>query len=509
MATVYAVTSGSWSNPAIWSTGSLPGENDDVYSNFKTIFIDNNYKVNLITNTRGPKGSNIARGGYFVSNNNTSLTANVLGGGINGMACLHFLSAFPSKASLYGNLSAGVSYEVVIKPIAFINKGSGSFSIYGDINYMVTSDNDSLKVIETDNGSVINNSTGTLYIKSNNPIGKTVGGVYYFIDTFYYNNKTILIRNNNINGTLLIEGDVIGGYYCSSRIYNSGVLYLTGNVTGGFTDGAYGIANDNGGKTCSIIGHVKGGTAVNTSGVLNGSTSNCYISGTVTGGSNAGAYGVENYGANSKTYVYGTVYGAQGAGILNTATGSSVSAFKVVGNDYGTGVPILCSISPAVITGRTSKLLVSNLQVGLNGVFPIQGWANIGIFPYSYNAPITNENYFYYRDNNRKIITMSKTITGNDVLPNVLDVRQGTVYNYGNSIGTIAIPSIDNVSYGITVDGNTGTGLFNTREVWNSFTVQCSSVGSIGQRLRYSLTEDSAYKLVKFLTINKIPEDNI
>ena len=52
MAQVFAIASGNFNNPAIWSSGSVPTSADDVFANGFTVTLNSNSTVNSLRNTR-------------------------------------------------------------------------------------------------------------------------------------------------------------------------------------------------------------------------------------------------------------------------------------------------------------------------------------------------------------------------------------------------------------------------------------------------------------------------
>ena len=108
MADYWALSSSNWSNLSNWLTGvsltagALPGPFDNVYANGRTITVDGDYRVNLVTNGAG---TNSIAGGRFLMNNLASLSALIIGGA-NNVTCVQFLSATPNRCTIVGNLCA-------------------------------------------------------------------------------------------------------------------------------------------------------------------------------------------------------------------------------------------------------------------------------------------------------------------------------------------------------------------------------------------------------------------
>lgn len=204
--------------------GVLPGPNDDVYANDRTVYVDINTKVLSVRNRHLSATSfTINSGGGFIINSGISLSANIEGGGRlgNHNACVRFLSSFPHSGSLNGNLSSNTFHHngTLFSP-AFNLSGSGSFLIVGD-------------------------GIGAV----NHPTLCAVDVSSGYINVF---GTSVLTFSGNVIGAL--SGRNFWGIYHRS----TGNFFLTGNIYGGTMINTHGIVLEGGRKNVFIRGDIYG-----------------------------------------------------------------------------------------------------------------------------------------------------------------------------------------------------------------------------------------------------------
>ena len=360
MPNYWPLSSGNWSNLSNWLTANtvpfnaaiLPTSADDVFSNNRIVYIDGNFRVSSIRNI---SAVNIQRGGYFVSNDGTSLSAYVIGGGVADVACLQFLSAAPASATLVGNLCAGDPSALVQRPIAFNNVSTGNFTIrgHGD-GYRAAVVTQSLGT--STNGYIINSSTGTLTIS---------GNILAELTDSASTGGNVSIRNQS-SGTINISGNVfasLGGNGSSVGPLNvsNGRIFIWGNVSGYQTRVTPCATNIGNGEiviygTCNPMGAQNGFAFVNTTGA-----STITVFGNVIGGSTSN-FGINNNSSNGRVNVIGSIIGGnRAAGIYNLLTGSVFVTGSVIGTGStdatGGGINNVAgfvSVSGSVFGGETS-----------------------------------------------------------------------------------------------------------------------------------------------------------
>jgi hypothetical protein len=195
----WPITSGNWSNSAIWSGSIIPTASDDVFLNNQTVTLDQDVTVQSIRNTA--TGSVLVNGQLDIRGdyNITATGAGLIGGSL---TITYFLIRYFNSGSItiqsnFPRANSGLD-----------NTSSGTINIQGNI-------------------------TGTGYIGS------------------------IIVRNSG-TGTLNITGSILPGSVNSSAVVNTstGVINITGSATGGTaTSTVFAISNTSTG-TINVIGNV-------------------------------------------------------------------------------------------------------------------------------------------------------------------------------------------------------------------------------------------------------------
>ena len=305
-------------------------------------------------------------------------------------------------------------------------------------------------------GAVINTSSGTLSITGNCTSGSSLNG----------NAVT-----NNSSGITTITGNCLGAN--SNAIFNasSGTVTIIGNCTGGTTSSGICVYN---------------GTAA--------ATGSVNITGTVTGGSNATAYGVGNFGSGAVT-ITGNITASTAAGVLNNSIGSvtitgnitaataagvtnnSIGSVTITGNiTASTAAGVLnTSTGPVTITGTlTPTTAVHALQctnttganITLSGslIYASNGFAPTNCLKFLVNPTPTMAKVRFAKNGST---TYSDFFTADNSLGQaaITDVRFGTVYASGTLTGVSYIPSASSVGFGVPVDSTTGTATLTAADV--------------------------------------------
>jgi hypothetical protein len=417
MANVYAVKSGNWSDTTLWNTGNLPAVIDDVYSNNFTVYVDISPQVSSVRNL---SATSITSGGSFILNDGISLSANVIGGGVDNVFCVRFLSAAPAFANITGNVSTSGSLVNVRQSFALELSGTGTLTVYGS----AINGNNNGSGTGVSNGYIQINAPGVLNIFGDVQ-GSLNGNVYWGIyngtagtvnvvgniigRTTSAGGVTLHVIRNNSTGTINVTGNVQAGVdNANIGIFNNstGVVNVRGNVTGGLGSvaniGARGIFNNAAG-TVNIIGDVAGGQQGHEGLYNNASTSVANITGTVyggyipiagtipglsvgivnggvlnvlggvIGGAGNSSYGIIHAGNTpTSTTIYGNVsgFGGNSSGARNSATGT----INIIGNTYGgqgTSTPGTWNASTGTInlTGNCYGYgyIPNNLNFAVNG----------------------------------------------------------------------------------------------------------------------------------------------
>ena len=538
MADVYAVKSGNWSDTTLWNTNSLPATIDNVYSNNFTVYVDISPQVNFVTNL---SGTGITAGGRFILNNTISLTANVIGGGAQQVACVQFLSASPASSTVYGSLCA--VNTTISGPRALLNNSSGTVTVIGNglgrikgsgnpaDGYIQNASTGTINLFgsyaagvdtQADNRGIWNNSTGTI-----NLVGSVSGVTTTGAGEGIWNNSTGVISvtgnifggtSSNygtfmVAGTANIVGNCFGGTAAPAVWVNGGVTNIVGNVFAGSGSGSHGVRNQSAGVV-NLTGNAFGGTGAGggaynqaANGIINifgsvyggsaGGGIGCYlnagtivITGSAFGGTSTNNYGAAHISSGTNSiFISGAAVGGIGSaayGAFNNSTGI-LRVKRAVGNEWGLGYTTAVASVPGVFSNNVgSQTFVEELQLG-----PIGQWPTGGIIYFTPNSKAVS----VFETDTFQNYSLIQSNSADNLLPPVSSVRQGTVYNLGLNTGTCIIPLVSSVAVGAFVDNLSGTAVLTPQTTWN-YPVTALDVDSIGGRLRNALNVNSAENLI-------------
>ena len=255
----WPISSGNWSNTAIWSGSLIPTASDDVFSNNFTVNVDTSFQV--LSLSSAASASAVATGGSFVFNSG-SISGSVTD--INPLrpGATNLIQVTATSGTVGLSLGGNVTPRATNSDILISHSGACNFTITGGINI---NSNVSATPVTTINKT----STGTITITGNLNGGSSGGTTQALVSN---NGNTVII--GNITG-----GGAVGGARAINQ--SAGTLTVTGNVTGGQVTGTnQGILFT--GTSITINGTVTGGTAasaIDTTAPVN------IINGIVTGGS--------------------------------------------------------------------------------------------------------------------------------------------------------------------------------------------------------------------------------
>jgi hypothetical protein len=531
----------AFSNLTAFAGGNTPPMViDDVYADGKTITVDINTAVNTIRTTTTPRTGGLAGGGFRIDNN-ISLSANCLAGTT---TCLTFLSSSPNTATLVGSVTGSASTN---SAHGVSNNSTGILNIFGDCRGGGAS-NSSYGIANVSTGilnitgnvfagtntncfGILNNSTGTINVTGNvfgvGTGSNTSGGISNGSGiTNVLGNVTSAntgtIQNSGIingSGTVNVIGNVAASTVGSCFGINNastGVVNVTGTVIsgGGTQSGNAGIANSGAGAITTVVGSVSGGNSITANinaGITNGGPNSVLrVVGNVFGGgpTNGLNIGIANTATTSTTFITGNIFGGIGSnliGVLNNSTGSvfiNGTAFggiggsavsnsstglvyvtKVVGNAFGLGSVGITSGTVGIASGQNSRSYIEQVEFGIRGQTPVSG--PVYILPSNRNTLVG------YTTALGNTVTFYNSLSVDGLLPPTSSVQLGTVYNVGNSVGTMAVPSASAVEFGVPIDNTVGIAALTPQTVWGYSRLSATDVGSMGDRLRNAATAQS------------------
>jgi hypothetical protein len=246
MATRYAVANGNWSSLAVWDGGaSLPGVNDDVYADGKTVTIDQNITVLTLRTTN--RGGGTAGGGFTISSVYT-ITAELVHGTGTIITCSHavgevlIIGNFTIGAAPYGNFISNTNTgDIKVVGNVLADNGNNNHGIYNTNTGNVTVIGSVQGGSSTDyNRGIYNESTGNITITGNVSAGLSgVNTQGVFLNNTCALNVTGNVTANISQGILAgsasvitINGDLYSGIRQPAVIASLGSLTLKGNMYG-------------------------------------------------------------------------------------------------------------------------------------------------------------------------------------------------------------------------------------------------------------------------------------
>ena len=321
----FAISSGNWSNSAIWSGSLIPTASDDAYANGFNVTLDQN--INVLSISSGTSGSAV-NGGSFISTNGISITA--------------------SRASF--GVSAGTLSS------ALLVTGSHTVYLSGSVRGGAAS---SIRGIQ-----IVNN--GNLYVT-----GSVTGGTVATLAYGIYNNA----------GRLEILGDIFGGSNTTAHgvALANGITIINGNLIGSTNAAPIVMIAGSGSLT------ITGSTIITTTNIgqstgvyINGGTGVLNFNGILRAASVAGISMLSAATVN----ITGSIYAAASVGISSTLA----STINVTGPIYASNSAPGISSTSTTATVRVAGPLISSAN-GINAVFsPRIQWISSSNSYYSFEA---------------------------------------------------------------------------------------------------------------------------
>jgi hypothetical protein len=475
------------SNPALSSSSSIPitivGNLTPTVSNGATI---GNSLVNVSVtgniNATGVSGIGLSIAAF----NSLILNGNLTGG--TSAAALYF-TAWPagtSTATVTGTLTGGSASEAAAIRIDGSASSTGTLTVNGNCvaglgGYALRNFSGAAVTIVI-NGNVSGAATGSFssVVQQGSSSTMTING------TVTGGGTSGVGANHTSGGTLIINGNVsAGGGTSAFGATNTGIGIMTinGDVTAGAGQTAYGATNGSTGRL-NINGNVTAGNGNQAHGVNNSSTGTVVINGNVIGGASGGsAHGVNN-ASTGIIIVNGTATGGIGnscMGAINSSTGTLIVK-RAKGNGFGAGSVGIQQTYGVYSNSQGSQTYVEEIEMGSRGAFP------------TFNHVLflnksTNSALFYTSGLLSTKTLVDASVSG--LMPSGYDVRNGVIYNAGNIVGTMNVPSTNNVAYNVPVDSGVGTAILRPQDVWDYMRINITGSGSIGERLKNSATVSS------------------
>jgi hypothetical protein len=498
MANRWPISSGNWSDTAIWSGSIKPTAADDVYANNQTVYIDENITVLTLRNA---SIAGVTLGGAFYLNNAITASTTAANGLISQIAStplVYITGSNDARINSTMNTTTGIKIRM---------QDSATLTVSGTLYGGNT----------TAAYSVLHVSTGNLFITGNSTSGTNLnmpavymagsGGTYILGNVngnvghaFENVGSGEIIVNGNITaggfsngrgiinsgtGNITVYGNLIGNANTPIQNSNIGNIFISGNIQAGTVSGV-GISNSFTGNI-TVIGNISGSAAVSNpaTGISNTGTATIQVTGSIVGGR---ANGITTTG---DTYVSGTIFGgALGVGISTTrdlyVTGS------VYGGTGGSGISTTSARTYTILgpiyagTGATGISSTSTTAVNFfTGPFYNTGSFN-AVYAYKMQMLSTASQWQF----DTETAGVSKTLYTSNQLPGVpqqTDVRKGTQYNFGLT-GSLEMPDPTTVKSGVAVDNTTGSAIFTAQDMFDILTQDITQTGSLGETLKNAAT---------------------
>jgi hypothetical protein len=510
MAIRYAVQAGNWSDTNTWDGGTLPGVNDDVYSNTFLVEIDIDITVLSLSNR---SASGVTAGGGFRAVGDRTLTCDVYGPELTTVNNNITLTTFNGNVgtdtvvingNIFGSIVSGNIYALVVD-------SDDDVTINGNVDNNHNIVNIQTKCILVNGGlTTITKLTvnGDVFNRAPNSISK---------NTIISGTNTLITINGNVEQyvtsapLIITQGDIIAtGTKCrvqsSSSVFNgtrpSGsqqtftltfdeyetntttgyILNFTSELSECYLTGRFissGAATNN---RISFVGQGKifytGDIYAFTANTIDAPVDlvnniELYVYGNAYG-SNTTTQRAINFTTaanNIKLFLYGNaVSGTFNVGL--SAIGSSSFAI-ICDNGFGEidgNIVAICNdggLSPA-IAARGTKCVIEECVSSAEGLFPIVGRFQV------------RNGLSVLKMRNESFQEVSYTDQSVSDYPDEKDVRKDVEYGF-NLEGTLAVPNKANVSLDVPTDDGVGTGIITADDFLNAVK---TSTDPVAERLR-------------------------
>lgn len=516
MAIRYAVQSGDWSDPNTWDGGTLPGINDDVYSNTFQVDIDVDITVLSISNR---SASGVSAGGGFLTIGDRTLNCDVYGPELSTANNNITLSTIQDddddneetdiiiiNGNIFGSIVSSTStfalrigrnddvtingdvdnnHNVSNQAVRCVNVFSGTnglitkLTVNGDVYNRSPSASNKSAIVASSNTLITINGDIQQFIGGSNafPIDtngdviatgdllKTSNSAAVFGRLSSGNKQTIILNYNTIeanttNSLPVAFNSEISEAYITGQFVSTGAG--TNNRIRFALNGKYFYTGDITGYSLSTLDAP----------VDLFNNVEFYVYGNVRGGAVSTQRGINFISVNNiKLFVYGNVFN----GTHSPGFSSFQQAAYGIINDTGNGeidgnIVAICdgdSRSPA-IASRGEKTIIEEIIVSDLGLFPVVGSFQVrnGVSV----LKLRNENFE----------EVSYTDQSVNDYPIESDVRDGVEYGF-NLEGNCKVPDPVDVRRNTPVDNTIGTAVLDADDF---FDIIKTSSDPVAERLR-------------------------
>jgi hypothetical protein len=512
MAIRYAITSGSWSDPAIWDGGTLPTTGDDVYSNNFRVIID----VATIDAAVLTNGSNVSpainSGGGFNCNVSCQIDAEIRWANSTNVIANHLLlfnGTSTISVIINGTITPGTVAATTAQIVRSINpnltltyNGGTLERPGGNIpRYFIVLENGGTATINANviqnlgansawillsvgtgsriivNGNITQNSGNSLNTPLYSSIGNievygdyivNVGQAMVYVITATTTTHTVTHIGNIIFNTAGVNLQVVATVLNNSGLVSNWMGSLVRNLGSGIATSVAGTYN----WTTNVIGDNLATTHLyiisSTNIVLN-------LTGNVIGGNVQSAVGifVETAAVNPTLNIWGNLQGGNFNSSRSDLHANALRSFcstltldgdiTVIGSDN--------SQSYGIFVQSTQNAFI---QRAITGAAPFYTSPYAGGVRFKSSLP---EIVVSKQDNT--VVTLSDPALQD--YPSINDVRDGVEYGFLSYEGTLSVPLPSQVSLGTPTDNTVGTGIVTSNDFLEAIK---TSSDPLAERLR-------------------------
>jgi len=546
-----AVANGNWSNPAIWSGGTLPQPGDIVASNNFTVTIDQNVNVGVITNAATGAVSLIPIMTGYTTPSGTASASSEYGNPYFAWKAFNGLDVAASDYWLTTNGAFAspqwLQYEFVSPQLvkAYSIKASNWSSNIPSAWEFQAWDGTSWVVLDSVSG-ITANSLNSAYVRSfaNSTAYSryrlfitaavtpsswvSIGELRLFDEVGYAVNAVAggsfvltdgisVVTTNTVDGFIQNTGSTLFTYNGTTSTSLSGTIttYL------GYVASTYYLVNHTGSGTLNFVGDL----------ILHGR--NFYTNFNLTGA------GTLNYTGNITIpfnqaeirsrflNLVGTLSTAYVTGNINTVTNITANSYAVFGTLNGrlyiTG-SLLMGLTPIISSGESSLLSIvgpiskdnvigtivegsvavarsSATAINLfSGPFICSRYGTMPIACVRMHLIPNAASYFEFRDETTNgaispgaVAPATRLVSPGGAVdaPIPANVRSGISYASGTLLGTMAVPSPSNVANNVPVDNTVGTAVLDPNAIWSVPLASINTLNSIGRRVKNAATVET------------------
>jgi len=303
-------------------------------------------------------------------------------------------------------------------------------------------------------------------------------------DDVYANTYTVAIDQNITVNKITTAGS--GAASSGGTFTMAGNFTITANITAGTTD----CLSMSSSGAVAIIGNLQGGSGATSRAVTFGGIGTLTLTGNLTGGSggNSTALFITGIGTINVTgNLLGGAAGANGQGIYISGNCNLTINGNVTGGvaDYGMEIAANCTVFVnGYSVGSSSVAYASGIQLTSLIASVIIQAGEYGSLANPFSGPVRFANtnpIIKVRKASGATAILQDLSEISGILPDIEDVREGTIFNLGGLTGILAVPPKSAVSLGVPTDDGFGEALLTAEDFLDAIN---DSANPIAERLR-------------------------